>query len=361
LETTSASRSGKELKTIVQGMLSGWEACPFLFMGNFKGRNMAEVKTQKPGNKKRKIYYIILILVIFLVVWRTAGRKNLREETMKTEGEKVSKELVVATTTSLQDSGLLDVLMPAFEKGSGYKVKLVAVGTGEALEMGRRQVADLLLVHAPELEEAFMDSGYGDRREEIMTSNFIIVGPASDPVRIKDKSFPEAFYEIARQKALFVSRADNSGTHFLERKIWAEAGTDPEGNWYYQTGQGMAESLLVASEKNAYILADYPTFYRLKNKLNLESLALDTRYQNIYSAISVRNRNGKINVTGARALTGFLISKYAQRLIENFTAEQVDKSGQASSAGMKDNKTILFRPLRLSPKTGSYIGEKIGK
>jgi len=309
------------------------------------------------NNRKRKIYYVILVLVVLLAVWRTAGHKNIGEIKIGTEVEESSKNVIIATTTSLQDSGLLDVLIPIFEKDSGYKVKIIAVGTGEALKMGKRQIADLILVHAPELEEKFMDSGFGERREEIMSSEFVVAGPSSDPADIRDKSFPEAFRRIARHQATFISRGDNSGTHFLEKKIWAESRIEPTGNWYYQTGQGMGESLRIASEKNAYILTDYPTFYRLVNRLDPEVLARDVRHQNIYSAITVQNLNGKINEAGAKALADFLISEQCQELIWDFGSEQTGCSGRADNAGMSNKKIRLFQPLRLERRNGKYVNQ----
>lgn len=296
------------------------------------------------GSRKRKIYYVFLILIVFLIVWKAADRKSsidkvgqkVAEPTGKISGD-VSRDIIVATTTSLYDSGLLNMIIPAFEKDSGYKVKVIAVGTGEALEMGRRQAADLLLVHAPEVEKKFMEAGYGERREEIMTSEFVIAGPASDPAQIRGKSFPEAFSAIARLQMSFISRGDNSGTHFLEKKIWTEAGINPSGKWYFQVGQGMAESLRIASEKQAYIFSDYPTFHQLRSKLQLEVLTRDPAYKNIYSAIIVKNRDGQVNVAGARALTDFLVSEKAQKLIYEFGAQPG-----------KDLR--LFHPLRIGLK-----------
>jgi len=295
-------------------------------------------------SRKRKIYNVFLILIVFLIVWRAADRKSsidkigqkVAEPTGKISGD-VSRDIIVATTTSLYDSGLLNMIIPAFEKDSGYKVKVIAVGTGEALEMGRRQVADLLLVHAAELEKKFMAAGCGDRREEIMASEFVIVGPASDPALIRGKSFPEAFSAIARLQMSFISRGDNSGTHFLEKKIWTEAGINPSGKWYFQVGQGMAESLRIGSEKQAYILSDYPTFHQLGSKLQLEVLTRDPACKNIYSAIMVKNRNGQVNVAGARALADFLVSEKAQKLIYEFGGEPAEN-------------LRLFQPLRLSLK-----------
>ncbi|MGB9835197.1 MAG: substrate-binding domain-containing protein [Candidatus Saccharicenans sp.] len=275
--------------------------------------------------RKRKIFFVLLLVLMFFSLWWISSRVNHR----KKPGEESSREkaastknlggeLVVATTTSLQDSGLLDALIPVFEKESGLKVKVIAVGTGEALEMGRRQVADVLLVHAPDLEAKFMQEGFGSRREEFMLSEMVIAGPAADEANIRGKSFVEAFSRIASARCPFVSRADKSGTHHLEMKIWDSAGINPSGDWYLQTGQGMGESLLLASEKQAYILTDFPTFKKFGSKLKLEVLTHDAKYSNIYSVITIKNLSGKINTAGAEALVNFLISEKAQKMISEF-------------------------------------------
>ncbi|MGQ9801179.1 MAG: substrate-binding domain-containing protein [Candidatus Saccharicenans sp.] len=281
--------------------------------------------TDSGRTRKRKIFYIFLLLLMFFLIWRMGSRirrenkvedRGSQEEAVATKN--INGELIVATTTSLEDSGLLEALVPVFEKKSGLKIKVIAVGTGEALEMGRRQVADLLLVHAPDLESRFMEEGFGLRREEFMASDMVIAGPASDEASLRGKSLTEAFSGIASARHPFVSRADKSGTHHLEMKIWEASGINPSGDWYLQTGQGMAESLRIASEKQAYILTDYPTFRKVRAGLNLEILTRDEQHKNIYSAISVRDLTGKINTTGAEALVNFLISEKAQKIIAEF-------------------------------------------
>ncbi|HEK84878.1 MAG TPA: tungsten ABC transporter substrate-binding protein [Candidatus Aminicenantes bacterium] len=281
--------------------------------------------TNQNQRKKRRIFYVLLLVLMFFLLWgiislvnhgKMAPEEGSSEKAVATKN--LDGELVVATTTSLQDSGLLDVLVPAFEKESGLKVKIIAVGTGEALEMGRRQVADVLLVHAPDLEAKFIQEGFGLRREEFMLSEMVIAGPAADEAAIRGKSFVEAFSRIASVKRPFVSRADKSGTHHLEMKIWEVAGISPSGDWYLQTGQGMGESLLLASERQAYILTDYPTFRQLSSQLKLEVLTNDAKYKNIYSGLTIKNLSGKINTTGAEALVDFLISEKAQKIISEF-------------------------------------------
>ncbi len=306
-------------------------------------------------HRQRIYYFLILILLLSFVTWRVVRKTNPANkiETATSEEKKAvslasSRDLLVATTTSLQDSGLLDVLIPVFEKSTGYKVKVIAVGSGEALEMGKRQAADVLLVHAPELEEKFMAEGYGEERREIMSSAFILAGPPADPAGIKGKPFPEAFRQIANRQQPFVSRADNSGTHVLERKIWREIGLEPHGSWYIEAGQGMGECLLIASEKRAYILSDFPTFYKMskKGRLELAVLTTDDNYKNIYSVITLKNRGGRLKEAGARAFSDFLVSPAAQQLIRDFGREPGSLTTDQNEAEFPG----LFTPLRLNSR-----------
>ncbi len=232
------------------------------------------------------------------------------------------QEIILATTTSLYDSGLLDELLPVFEKETGFKVKPIAVGSGEALAMGKRGDADLLLVHAPEMENEFMAGNFGVRREELMASDFVLVGPAEDPAMVKGLPFAEALARIAELRHPFVSRGDKSGTHLLETKLWAKLGLRPAGAWYWQTGQGMAETLRIASEKQAYTLADYPTYHQLSSGLRLSVLSRDPNYQNIYSAILPRNVKNRGNETGGKRLLEFLLSQEARQIITSFGVKQ---------------------------------------
>ncbi len=176
------------------------------------------------------------------------------------------RNIILATTTSTQDSGLLDVLIPLFEKKTGYFVKTIAVGSGQAMMMGQKGEADVLLVHSPLAEETYMAGGYGAGRRLVMHNDFVIVGPAADPARIKGlKSSNMAFKRIAAAQALFMSRGDNSGTDAKEKALWKIAGITPKGQkWYQQTGLGMGQTLNVAIEKQAYTLSDRGTYLALK-------------------------------------------------------------------------------------------------
>ena len=236
--------------------------------------------------------------------------------------------LILTTTTSTQDSGLLDVLVPMFEKQTGYTVKTVAVGTGEALKMGEEGNADVLLVHAPSSEVTFMDGGNGKDRFLVMHNDFIIVGPTSDPAKIKELGIREAFAAIYNTEAPFVSRGDDSGTHKKELDFWKKAELDPAGDdWYIETGQGMGASLTVASEKEAYILTDRATY--LANKANLKLDVLlegDKALLNVYHIITVNpDKWPKVNYDGALAFAKFLIDPATQKAIGEFG---VDTYGQ---------------------------------
>jgi tungstate transport system substrate-binding protein len=230
--------------------------------------------------------------------------------------------LILATTTSTQDSGLLDELVPAFEKATGYQVKTVAVGTGQALKMGQQGNADVLLVHAPAQETTFMDGGYGVDRRLVAHNYFLVVGPSADPAGIGTaKTATEAFKKIAAAKATFVSRGDGSGTETKELAIWKKASVTPKGQaWYLQSGQGMGATLQIASQKQAYTLTDNATFTANTSKLKLTSLVKgDPFLLNIYHVISVNPAKWpKVNSVGAKAFADFVTSSAGQELIAGF-------------------------------------------
>jgi tungstate transport system substrate-binding protein len=236
------------------------------------------------------------------------------------------KSLILATTTSTQDSGLLDVLIPLFEKESGYFVKTIAVGSGQAMAMGKKGEADVLLVHSPDDEKKFMTEALGINRRLVMHNDFIIVGPASDPARVRDaKSSVDAVKRISQAGALFLSRGDNSGTHAKEKKLWKGAGINPEGHkWYQQTGLGMGETLNVAAEKKGYTLADRGTYLALRKTLGMVILSEgDPQLLNIYHVIEVNPAKWpKVNAAGARAFSDFIIAQKVQAIIGKFGVEK---------------------------------------
>jgi tungstate transport system substrate-binding protein len=239
-----------------------------------------------------------------------------------------SKDLILATTTSTQDSGLLDVLVPAFEEASGYSVKTVAVGSGQAIEMGEQGNADVLLVHSPAAEKELVAAGYGIDRRLVMHNSYLIVGPSADPAKIKGMtSAVDAFTAIAETESTFVSRGDESGTHTKELGYWKKAGITPEGAWYIETGQGMAATLQVTSEKIGYTLTDIATWLATQEQLDLESLVTDDpSLLNPYHVIQVNpEKFPKVNAAGGNAFADFLLSAEAQAMIGEFG---VDEFGQ---------------------------------
>ncbi|MFZ1376886.1 MAG: substrate-binding domain-containing protein [Geothrix sp.] len=231
------------------------------------------------------------------------------------------KTLILATTTSTQDSGLLDDLIPRFEKQTGYVVKTIAVGSGQAIAMGRRGEADVLLVHSPEAEKVLVAEGSGVNRRIVMHNDYVLVGPPADPAGISKRTAPESLQRIAAAKAGFLSRGDNSGTHAMELKLWRAAGVTADGQtWYQQTGQGMGQTLAIAAEKRAYTLSDRGTYLALQKKLGLAILHEgDPSLRNVYHVIEVNPaRFPKVNAAGARAFADFLVSKDVQARIKEF-------------------------------------------
>jgi len=251
-----------------------------------------------------------------------------------------TKDIVLATTTSTQDSGLLDLLVPRFEKQSGFRVKTIAVGSGQAMAMGQRGEADVLLVHSPEAERKFIADGFGVHRRRVMHNDFIVVGPPADPAGIKAAgSALDDFRKIASSAAIFVSRGDNSGTHAQEKKLWKAAGINPEGQkWYQQTGLGMGQTLNVTAEKSAYTLADRGTYLALRKSLGLVILGEgDAVLLNVYHVIEVNPaRFPKVNSSGVKAFGDFLLAKETQALIGAFGTEKYGSPLFFPDAGKKD-------------------------
>ncbi|WP_298008685.1 MULTISPECIES: substrate-binding domain-containing protein [Anaerolinea] len=238
--------------------------------------------------------------------------------------------LRLATTTSTQDSGLLDMLIPVFEEAYPVRVDVIATGTGQALKLGEDGNADVLLVHDFEREQAFMAAGYGVRREDVMFNDFVLVGPAEDPAEARGAaSMTEAFQRIAWSRAFFISRGDSSGTHVREQALWEQAGIHPQGeDWYFSAGQGMGEVLTLAEEQRAYTLSDRATFLRRQqNGLQLVILReKEEGLRNPYGAIVVSPARGAdIQVEWAETFVDWLISVPVQQRIARFG---VDEFGQ---------------------------------
>ena len=243
-------------------------------------------------------------------------------------GQTPSRTVIVSTTTSTQDSGLLDVLVPMFEKATGYSVKTISVCTGQALALAARGEADVTLAHAPAVERKYVENGKMRNRRLVMYNDFILIGPEADPVGIKGaKSAAAALKKIADKGARFVSRGDKSGTHTLELALWKAAGVTPGAPWYIESGQGMGATLGIADDRGAYTLTDRATALAFARRVKLKTMVEgDKPLLNIYSVMEVNPANGpRVNAAGGKAFADFMLAPETQAVIKTFG---VDKYGQ---------------------------------
>lgn len=273
--------------------------------------------------KKKIILISIFALIIFSIFMFTQEKKD---------------SLILATTTSTYDTGLLDYIVPSFESEFGVQVKIISVGTGQAIKNGERGDVDLILVHAPDAEKEFVLSGYGINRECVMYNDFIILGPANDPANIKGKSVTEAFKIISETNSKFISRGDNSGTHKKELKIWTLSGVSKKGEGYLEVGDGMGNTIRIADQKLAYTLADRGTYLSFKDQIDLIPLVEgDDILLNQYGIVAVNPRiHPKINFNGAMNFIFWILTEETQSKIESF----------------QKNNQQLFYPLR-----GECVGD----
>ena len=260
-----------------------------------------------------------------------------------------SKTVILSTTTSTQDSGLLDVLVPLFEKSTGYSVKTISVGTGQALALAARGEADVTLAHAPALEKKYVGEGKMHNRRLVMYNDFLLIGPESDPAKIRgEKSVVAALKKIAGAKARFVSRGDKSGTHTLELALWKAAGVTPDAPWYIESGQGMGATLGIANDRQGYTVTDRATMLAFAKRVDLKPMVEgDKLLLNIYSVMEVNPANGpKVNAAGGKAFADFVLAAEAQAVIKTFG---VDKYGQAlfvPIAGRGSDEGDVSPPLK---------------
>jgi tungstate transport system substrate-binding protein len=279
--------------------------------------------------KKTRSMFIATLAIVALLLVSSMTPVQAQEKT-----------IILSTTTSTQDSGLLDVLIPAFEKKTGYFVKTIAVGSGQAMAMGEKGEADVLLVHSPAAEKKFVSEGFGINRRIIMHNDFVVVGPSEDPAKIKGtKSAAEAFKKIAAGSAPFMSRGDNSGTHVKEKDVWKVTGIKYEGEkWYQQTGLGMGQTLNVANEKKGYTLADRGTYLSLKKNLKLDILVEgDGILLNVYHVIEVNPAKWpKVNAAGGKAFADFMVAKETQDMIKTYGVEKFGSPLFFPDAGKKE-------------------------
>lgn len=278
----------------------------------------------------------VISLVIFaLILVRCSGKTSNVNAPETAE----RADIILATTTSTQDSGLLDLLLPIFQENNGYLVKTVAVGTGKALKMAEEGNADVLLVHAPAAEKELMESGFGKERFLLMHNDFVIVGPPGDPAMVAGlNSTDEVLARISNSGSSFVSRGDDSGTHKQELALWNEANIEPAGEWYLESGQGMGASLKIASEKSAYTLADRGTYFALRENLDLVVFVEGhPSLLNVYHVILVNpDIWPNVNYEGASAFAKFLTSAEIQTLIGEFGIDRFGQPLFTPDAGKSD-------------------------
>ena len=251
------------------------------------------------------------------------------------------RSIILSTTTSTQDSGLLDVLVPLFEKQTGYSVKTISVGTGQALALAAKGDADVALVHAPELEKQFVADGKLLNRRLVMYNDFVIIGPKEDPVKIRAaRTAAAALKAIAQTKANFVSRGDNSGTHVLEKSLWKQAGIEPKGSWYIEAGQGMGATLGIANERNGYAITDRGTYLAFAKRVTLPILVEgDRALLNVYSVMEVNPANGpRINSVGGKAFANFMVAPQTQKVIQSYGMEKFGQPLFVPVAGKKEEE-----------------------
>jgi tungstate transport system substrate-binding protein len=265
--------------------------------------------------RRKSSFKELLLISLCIVVGFTITACSKKEKTM-----------ILATTTSTQDSGLLDYLLPVFEKDTGIKVKVLAKGTGEAIEVAKRGDADGLLVHAKSQELKFLEEGFGTERLEVMYNDFVIVGPKDDPAKLKEKAPKdgvEALKLISSSEANFVSRGDNSGTNTKELTIWKDAGITPTGEWYISAGKGMGAVLTMASEKKAYTLTDRATYLNMKDTLDLDIVTeKGSQFLNQYALIRLDPSKNEIKSEEANEFIDWMMSTKGQELIGEYGKEK---------------------------------------
>ena len=276
--------------------------------------------------RNKKLISVLLICAVAMMF--LAGCGGSKQEVKQEEQQPVEPKgtIILATTTSTQDSGLLDYLLPAFTAETGWEVDTIAVGTGKALQMGVDGEADVLLVHARASEDEFMANGDGTLRYDVMYNDFVLVGPAEDPAGVKacNNIIADSLAAIADSQSEFVSRGDDSGTHKKELAIWKASGIEPAGDWYISAGAGMGDVLKMADEKQAYTITDRATYLAMKDTLGLEIVCeKDTDMLNPYGVITVNpEKNDQINEEGAKAFADWLVSENGQKMIGEFGVEE---------------------------------------
>lgn len=280
----------------------------------------------------RKNRLLVLLFAFMLLVLAACGNSDTKNDVAKEkkqEPKAAPTSMILATTTSTQDSGLLDVLIPMFEKQNNVKVKTIAVGTGQALEMGTKGEADALLVHAPAAEKAVVDAGDAINYKRVMYNDFVLVGPKENPAGVSGDDINAAFKKLSENKSLFVSRGDDSGTDKKEKGIWTALNIKPEAEWYLSTGQGMGQTLQVAAEKKGYVLTDRATWLAQQKNLGTLDIVVEggKDLMNIYHVMQVNpEKHDKVNSKDAEKFVKFMIDPKTQDVIENFGKKEYGRS-----------------------------------
>lgn len=270
----------------------------------------------------KKIFHLF-----FMAIFLTTGLLGCN--TGSDQGSAAEQTIKLATTTSTEDSGLLDVLLPEFKKDTGYDVEVIAVGTGAAIGLGEKGDVDVILVHSRTAEDQFVADGFGVNRKDVMYNDFLIIGPEDDPAGIKgENDAVAALTAISETESTFLSRGDDSGTHKKEKQLWETAGITPEGEWYVSVGKGMGDTFRMANEMNGYTLIDRGTFLFNRDKYELEAMVEgDELLFNPYGVIAVnKEKHPNVNFEGATAFIEWLTSKKAQDMIAEYGK---DEFGQA--------------------------------
>lgn len=303
--------------------------------------------------------WFLLLAAVFVLLLAGCGSATTSDSASKsgapsTQSEQAAKteepakvetpanpSVILATTTSTQDSGLLDALIPEFEKATGYKIKTIAVGTGQALAMGEKGEADVLLTHAPASEKKLVDNKDAVNYQLVMHNDFILVGPKNDPAKVKGmKTVAEAFKAISDNKSLFVSRGDDSGTDKKEKSLWKEVNIKTDGKWYQESGSGMGQTLNIASEKGGYTLTDRATFLSLQKNLDLQIVVEGEKsLLNIYHVMQVNpEKFPKVNADGAKAFADFMVDAKTQAMISEFGKDKYGQSLFFPDAGKSETE-----------------------
>lgn len=273
---------------------------------------------------RKRLLLVLLMFALSIVIFCGCVATK---DTVSTE----DRTLILATTTSTQNSGLLDAIIPVFEEKTGITCKVVAVGTGKALQMGRDGEADVLLVHAKSSEEKFIEEKHGLKRFDVMYNDFVILGPKSDPIKIKEKApknIADGFKLISKGEVKFISRGDDSGTHKKEKKLWQSIDYSPKGDWYIEAGKGMGDVIQMCDEVMGYTMSDRATYLSMQDKIDLEILLEgDDILFNQYGVIAVNpDKNESINKEEAESFIKWLLADDTQSMIGEFGK---DKFGQA--------------------------------